>query len=120
MVGQVIGAQGMAGLVQHRQLIWMEIGGAPREGDGLPEVAGGLSGLGDGGGEFQSGVLGGRDRMGVAGHHGGGAGQVHIAEKVELGLIAVAVPEVECPGGDARRVPDLSITIRGWPLFRQS
>ena len=24
MVGQVIGAQGMAGLVQHRQLIWME------------------------------------------------------------------------------------------------
>ena len=46
MVGQVIGAQGMAGLVQHRQLIWMEIGGAPREGDGLPEVAGSLSGLG--------------------------------------------------------------------------
>ena len=43
--------------------------------------------------------------MGAAGHHGGGAGQVHIAEKVELGLIAVAVPEVECPGGDARRVP---------------
>ena len=71
MVGQVIGAQGMAGLVQHRQLIWMEIGGAPREGDGLPEVAGGLSGLGDGGGEFQSGVLGGRGRMGVAGLRGG-------------------------------------------------